>query len=172
MKTIMITGANRGLGLEFVKQNTAESNGVGRYGVKAIQREYKETIDAGGEVADMSNNVIYGKGGYNRYQVADDGTVRPIASSFDNRTEELRKAREILSGVSRYSLRDDFITKFGQADLTNLNSKTHVREEVGFAKRLAAAISPDSRVKLRAQIIKMKLFGIFLTQKRVALQKA
>lgn len=53
----------------------------------------------------------------------------------------------------RYSLRDDFITKFGQADLTNLNSKTHVREEVGFAKRLAAAISPDSRVKLRAQIV-------------------
>lgn len=140
-------------GLEFVKQHTAESNGVGRYGVKAIQREYKETIDAGGEVADMSNNVIYGKGGYNRYQVADDGTVRPIASSFDNRTEELRKAREILSGVPRYSLRDDFITKFGQADLTNLNSKTHVREEVGFAKRLAAAISPDSRVKLRAQLI-------------------
>jgi hypothetical protein len=53
----------------------------------------------------------------------------------------------------KYSLRDDFITKFGQADLTNLNSKTHVREEVGYAKRLMAAFSPDSRVKLRAQII-------------------
>ena len=72
--------------------------------------------------------------------------------------EQERKLREAAGGATlkpdiRYSLRDDFITKFGQADLTNLNSKTHVREEVGFAKRLAAAISPDSRVKLRAQII-------------------
>jgi hypothetical protein len=85
------------------------------------------------------------------YQQSQDAQMKPNKQPAFDITPPLRE--KAMSGVSRYSLRDDFITKFGQADLTNLNSKTHVREEVGYAKRLVAAFSPDSRVKLRAQII-------------------
>jgi hypothetical protein len=81
------------------------------------------------------------------------GITTDFSDKVDAVSQLKQKLKESEGKPVKYSLRDDFITKFGQADLTNLNSKTHVREEVGFAKRLAAAISPDSRVKLRAQIV-------------------
>jgi hypothetical protein len=84
--------------------------------------------------------------------------AKGITTDFSDKADAVFQLKQKLKESEgkpekKYSLRDDFITKFGQADLTNLNSKTHVREEVGYAKRLMAAFSPDSRVKLRAQII-------------------
>ena len=81
------------------------------------------------------------------------GITTDFSDKVDAVSQLKQKLKESEGKPVKYSLRDDFITKFGQADLTNLNSKTHVREEVGYAKRLVAAFSPDSRVKLRAQII-------------------
>jgi hypothetical protein len=68
------------------------------------------------------------------YQQSQDAQMKPNKQPAFDITPPLRE--KAMSGVSRYSLRDDFITKFGQADLTNLNSKTHVREEVGYANAL------------------------------------
>jgi len=68
----------------------------GSYTVKAIQDELSDLQDAGYGPEDLSNRVIYGTGGYNRYQVGEDGSVRPIKSSFDNRKDQYEKAVSVL----------------------------------------------------------------------------
>jgi hypothetical protein len=116
-----------------------------------VEKAYEEKGYVGKQV--MNRALAKGFDGLMQYR---DGNLSEVVAFSKTQVKSAIGNRGTFDPYNpdiRYSLRDDFITKFGQADLTNLNSKTHVREEVGFAKRLAAAISPDSRVKLRAQII-------------------
>jgi hypothetical protein len=57
----------------------------------------------------------------------------------------------------RYSLRDafdaDFNANFGQAGNDALNRATYVRQEKGFAQRIAEAISPDSVTAIRQKLL-------------------
>jgi len=57
----------------------------------------------------------------------------------------------------RYSIRDafdaDFNANFGQAGNDALNRATYVRQEKGFAQRIAEAISPDSVTAIRQKLL-------------------
>lgn len=87
-------------GAEWVaEQERAKAQGnTSQYLLRNVLANAKRVQAAGYSLEDMDNRVIYGRGGYNRYFVEDDGAISPIASSFDSRTEQLAKAKQVLSG--------------------------------------------------------------------------
>lgn len=105
------------------------------------------------------------------YDPEDGGRNKGIPTDFSEKTEAVSQLKQKLKEAGKtpvkFSLRDafdaDFNATFGTAGNDALNRATYVRQEKGFAQRIAEAISPD-----RVTAIRQKLFNKYEAVERLS----
>ena len=141
-------------GGSFVRDHSEERGGIGKYGVKAIQRNYAELKAAGYDAEDLDNRVIYGNGGYNRYVVQANGNVVPDITSFDNRKDQLAKAKQILGDVraSNAALTQDqydALPETAQHAALDAYNGVMIAKGTALRERLTQLIGPDANLVVK-----------------------
>ena len=147
------------VGIPSLANKILKELGGGKVGETKIggASRYTYTEDWNGKWAILKDGETYGP------PVLEESAAKTVVArlnsegtqpSFDI-TPPLRE--KALSGVPRYSLRDDFDAdfnaNFGKAGNDALNRATYVRQEKGFARRIAEAISPDSVTAIRQKLL-------------------